>query len=56
MTKRLCIPVEDPILNARPSILSLVLGFVPNILDLSQQTLLSRGSGILGLNALLGYV
>lgn len=44
--------VEDPILDAGPSRLSLVLGLIPSSLDLVEEVVLVRGSGVLGLDAL----
>lgn len=44
--------IEDPILDARPRRLALVLSLVPNVLHLLDQRVLAGGGRILGLNAL----
>lgn len=47
------IPVKDPILNARPRVLGLVLSLVPILLNLSDKALGVICGSVLGLDTLL---
>lgn len=45
--------VEHPVLGAEPSVLGLVLGLVPQTLDLREERILGSSGTVLGLDALL---